>query len=165
MSPKVKNIVIIAVVVVALVLGYIFFMQKSPDQANLVSSLPSGTPASSSNTSGSASTAMSGDLLSVLLGVKSIKLDDSIFSNKAFLYLRDSSITITTPTDAGRANPFAPIGSDGVAPVPPSLVPVNAFGAPTTGDTTAPINTNTGANTAGTGQKSTTPNSTQKKTP
>ena len=54
------------------------------------------------------------DFLALLLGVQSIKLDDSLFTNKAFTVLQDFNRPIPADTNPGRANPFAPIGQDGV---------------------------------------------------
>ena len=66
----------------------------------------------------------------VLLNVKNIKLDDSIFSDIAFSNLRDSSITLIPDGTEGRPNPFAPIGSDA------SVAPVNNSSVPKTTQTT-----------------------------
>ena len=52
------------------------------------------------------------EFLSILLSVKSIKLDDAVFADKAFTNLKDSSILLTSTGDEGRINPFAPIGSE-----------------------------------------------------
>ena len=54
------------------------------------------------------------DFLALLLGVQSIKLDDSLFSSKAFGVLQDFNRPIPADTNPGRANPFAPIGQDGL---------------------------------------------------
>jgi hypothetical protein len=57
----------------------------------------------------------------MLLSVKSIKLEDSIFSNIAFNNLHDSSIDLIPPSNKGRVNPFAPIGyEDTLAPKTPA---------------------------------------------
>ena len=57
-------------------------------------------------------TAISDKFLTLLLNMKTIKLDQSIFSDVAFTSLRDFSTTIAPETNPGRANPFAPIGFD-----------------------------------------------------
>ena len=77
------------------------------------------------------------NLLSILLSVKSIKLNDAIFSDTAFINLRDSSILLTPSGDEGRANPFAPVGSDAVTtPIAPVLTPPTTN--PSTGSTSSP---------------------------
>lgn len=60
--------------------------------------------------------AASNELLSVLLSLNAIELDDSVFANAAFTSLEDFTITITAPQTTGRTNPFSPIGS-GVADI------------------------------------------------
>jgi len=49
------------------------------------------------------------DLLTLLLDIRSVKLDDSIFSEETFKSLEDFGQDIA-PEPAGRENPFAPIG-------------------------------------------------------
>ena len=135
MTSKIKNIIIVSVVVVALVLVYIFFLKPAPDTANLVSSTSSAGGTTDVNVI-SQNSAVTQDLLSVLLSVKSIKLDDSIFSDKAFMSLHDSSILLTSPGDEGRPNPFAPIGFEAattpVVPVVPPPATPQTITLPTT---------------------------------
>ena len=120
MSSKVKNIIIIAVVAIALIVAFLVFFKKPAQTADLVSTSAS-TQTASSDASASAGSPIGQDFLTTLLNVKSIKLDDSIFSNPAFLGLRDTSIQLVQdPTQEGRPNPFAPIGSDAVTPSAPS---------------------------------------------
>lgn len=109
-TPQVKNIIIVAVVATILILIYIFFFQKSPEEQNLVSSTPTDAKAVAGVLGGNSM--ITQDFLSLLLSVKSIRLDDKIFSDKAFINLRDSSILLTPIPrgDEGRENPFAPIG-------------------------------------------------------
>lgn len=106
----IKKIIIFLIVALALALGYYFFFMKAPDDSSLVSSLGSsvgvsGTPGSNTNI-----TATNQDFLTILLNVKNIKLDDSIFSDPAFATLHDSTIVLVRDTTIGRPNPFAPIG-------------------------------------------------------
>jgi uncharacterized membrane protein YukC len=49
------------------------------------------------------------DLISLLLELKSITLDESVFSNQAFKSLQDFSQELV-PEPVGRVNPFAPLG-------------------------------------------------------
>ena len=118
MASKIKNIIIFTVIAVLLFLIYIFFIKSAPEEQSLVSS-STNTGLPNSNTLGQNSV-IAKDFLSVLLNVKNIKLDDTIFSNKSFTSLRDSSIPLASPTpeEEGRTNPFAPIGSDVAVPPP-----------------------------------------------
>lgn len=89
---------------------YIFLIDAPEEEsANLVSTTSAPL---SSNMVGAGSQAIAQDFLTLLLSVKNIKLDDSIFSNEAFVGLRDSSIVLTPDGNEGRPNPFAPLGSD-----------------------------------------------------
>ncbi len=120
MNSKIKNIIIFVGVAIALVLVYIFFIKKSPtaDTALTSSGVPItnsvGTKASTEETA-----QISKDFISLLLSVKSIKLDDSILKNSAFVSLKDSSIVLMQDGNEGRLNPFAPIGDESkTVPVP-----------------------------------------------
>jgi hypothetical protein len=116
MASKIKNIILFTVIAAALILAYVFFFKKAPEQAPLVSS--SGVPVLPAVSSDQTSE-IGRDFLSVLLNVKNIRLNDSIFSDSAFLSLHDSSILLipTANETEGRPNPFAPIGSDITATV------------------------------------------------
>ena len=135
------------VVAVVLVLVYVFFIKKAPESAPLTSS--SGVPATGdvSTTTPSDGTAdISSGFISLLLSVKSIKLDDSILKDQSFLSLRDSSITLVQDGNEGRPNPFAPIGSESITPPTDSTaltVPMTSSSlSPTTPTTpTTPIKT------------------------
>jgi len=144
MISKIKNIIIFAVIVVALILVYVFFIKKSPEEANLISSsvsplgnavLPDQQPISAENSS------VAKDFLSVLLNVKSVKLDGSIFSDPAFMNLSDSSILLVPDGNEGRPNPFAPIGSENATVAPPAPAKSDATPAalsiPATSDTSS----------------------------
>jgi len=124
-------------IVAVLILIYIFFVQPAlSNQASLVSSSSSASPSADNANGSSADTTTAGtspvgqDFLSLLLNVKNIKLDNSIFSDPAFINLHDSSITLTPDAVIGRPNPFAQLGSDPV-PVSPTT--------PTTSTTPSPI--------------------------
>jgi uncharacterized protein (UPF0333 family) len=98
MASKIKNIIIFTVIAAILILVYIFFVKPAPVQQNLVSS--TNSPISVSNTVAenanilNQNSLIAKDLLSVLLSVKNLRLDDSIFSNVAFINLHDYSIVI-----------------------------------------------------------------------
>ena len=113
--PKTKNIIIFLVVGIIFVLIYIFFIKQSPSTATLVSS--STTPTASDLAAGNSNPSVTQDFLTLLLNVKNIKLDDTIFSDVAFTSLDGShSITLTPDGTEGRVNPFAPFGTDVIAP-------------------------------------------------
>lgn len=121
MKSIIRNI-IIAVVVIALgAVGYKLFFAKKQDTSTLqttsgqaTTALP-GTSGDAGSVAGAAAAGPVGqDLLPILLNVKSIQLDIGIFSSKAFTILQDFNRPIPPDNDPGRANPFAPLGSDGL---------------------------------------------------
>ena len=122
MAPKIRNIIIFVIIAAIFVLIYIFFIKSSPDQSSLVLS-PSNPSLPGVNSSGasanvpSSTSLVAKDFLSLLLNVKNIKLDDTIFSDPAFNKLRDSSIVLTPDGTEGRPNPFAQFGNNS-APTP-----------------------------------------------
>jgi hypothetical protein len=126
MTAKIKNIIIFVAIGAVLVLIYIFFIKPAPDQGNLVSS---NTVLPNVNTSGvdtsppNGTASITQDFLTLLLNVKNIKLDDTIFSDPAFNSLHDSSITLTPDGTEGRPNPFAQFGNDSGAIVAPLNTP------------------------------------------
>lgn len=107
MASKIKNIIIFVVIAGALILAYTFFFKNAPEEGGLVSSLKLISPNANIPEGESP---IGSDFLGVLLNVKNIKLNDSIFSDSAFLTLRDSSILLVQDGTEGRPNPFAPIG-------------------------------------------------------
>lgn len=120
MISKIKNIIIFTVIAASLILIYIYIIKKDPDEGNLVTS-PTGTDIVSLDTETlEQNSLIAKDFLSVLLNVKNIKLDDSIFSSQSFMMLHDSSILLSpsSPGDQGRPNPFAPIGFEALTATP-----------------------------------------------
>jgi hypothetical protein len=134
MTPKIRNIIIFVAIAAVFVLIYIFFIKSSPDQNNLVSSPTSTTlpdmNGTSTNTTdvANATSLVAKDFLTLLLDVKNINLDDSIFSDQAFNSLHDSSIVLTPDAVVGRPNPFAQLGND---PVPVSTDTTSATSSAT----------------------------------
>lgn len=126
--PKIKNIIIFTVIALIFFSIYFFFIKSSPEQTGLISS---GTNAVLPNMDGSAvnigasdkTSLITRDFLTLFSSIKSVKLNDAIFSDPAFISLRDSSITLTPDGNEGRPNPFAQFGNDGIAspPVAPIL--------------------------------------------
>jgi hypothetical protein len=111
MSDKLKNIILFAGILLVLGLGYAFF-SGNKDEAPLVATDYLDTDPASTATPGSL---LASDFLPILLSIRGIHLDTSIFNDPAFLSLRDSSIELVPDGNEGRPNPFAPIGSDVVA--------------------------------------------------
>ncbi len=103
---------------------YFFYIKPSSDTPALTSSTTSSSSASSPLGTSSTQTGTNGnvaqDFLNLLLSVKSIKLNDAIFSDAAFATLDGSHSIILTPDGTeGRPNPFAPFSADTV-PTPPA---------------------------------------------
>jgi hypothetical protein len=134
MNSKIKNIIIGVVVIAVLVLVYIFFIKKSSTETGLTSSSGDSVVAEVPGASSTNAEEVGKDFITVLLSVKSINLDDSIFKDKAFMSLNDSSITLIQVGDEGRPNPFAPIGSESesllpnTTPTPEGVPPVGGSG-------------------------------------
>ncbi len=119
MRGKIKNIIIFAVAAVVLVFLYVTFFSGGGNSGNsslVTSSSPMDINSAISNLSNSSSgnsPTIGNDFLSLLLSIRSINLNDSIFSDKSWLNLRDSSVVLNPASgEEGRPNPFAPIGSD-----------------------------------------------------
>ncbi len=113
--PTTKNIIIFIAIGAVVVLGYVLFFKKSPEEKVLVSA---PTPFTQTQTPAPGGAAAK-DFLTLLLSVRSIKLDDAIFSNVAFTSLDPSHSIILVPDGSeGRPNPFAPFGSDTTATPP-----------------------------------------------
>src|SRR3990170_4555866 len=104
MKPKIKNIIIFAVIFILLVVVYVVFLRPKP-APSLVGT--AGTPVTASAPT---SSQVGQEFLSLLLNIRSIKLDDAIFSNPAFGLLQDYTIILVPEGNEGRLNPFAPIG-------------------------------------------------------
>lgn len=110
MSSKIKNIIILGVIIGASILAYVFFIKKDTNEANLTSSSPVAVIETTSTSS--VDTFVDTEFISILLSVRDIKLNDSVLSNTAFSNLHDSSIILTPDGNEGRKNPFAMIGFD-----------------------------------------------------
>jgi hypothetical protein len=119
MKSIIRNIIIIVAVIALGVVGYkVFFSSKSTSTGALQTTAGVGTPTAGGAVTASADGSVSGDALGhdflvLLLSVRSIHIDSSLFKDKAFLVLQDFNRKIPPDTDPGRVNPFAPIGTDG----------------------------------------------------
>ena len=140
MSSKIKNIIILVGVVLVLIFVYFYFFGKSGNQEPALVTTGGTTTGTNTNTnttpvSANPTPPVGGDFLSILLNLNNIKLDTSIFSDKAFISLHDSTIELLPDNNQGRPNPFAPIGSDII------VNPVNNVNMPSSNT----INTGTSA--------------------
>jgi hypothetical protein len=77
------------------------------------------------------------EFISMLLSLRSLDLDTTLFQDPSFLSLIDKTITFQDPGGNGRPNPFAPIGSDSIVPTESSEGqndnPINSIGDPQDG--------------------------------
>lgn len=123
--PKIKNIIIFISIAAVFILIYVFFIKKpATSDSNLITSSPASLPdlggVNTGGALGNSQNIVAQEFLTLLLSVKNIKLDDSIFSDVAWESLRDSSIMLMPDGTEGRPNPFAPIGVDNVI-IPPTV--------------------------------------------
>ena len=126
MSPKIKNIIMFVLIGGSLTASYVLFFGGDTEETQIIEQpgtqiIPGdgmgmgngvGMVPGGVNSSGAVS-----DFLPVLLNVKGIRLDDSIFVDPAFSTLRDSSILLVPDGTEGRKNPFAPIGFESISSV------------------------------------------------
>jgi hypothetical protein len=115
MKPAIKNIIIIVVIIVLAFAGYNFFLKKEAAPA-----LVSTTGALTGEVT--AENQLGQEFLTTLLGLRTIRLDDAIFTSPSFNALLDFTTVLVPEGDEGRPNPFAPIGSEfpTESEVPPS---------------------------------------------
>jgi hypothetical protein len=128
--PNLKNIIIFVSIAAAFVLVYIFFIRQpagSETPTLVATPAETGTPTLAPV---GATGAGGQDFLTLLLSVRSIRLDTGIFADPAFQSLYDSTIVLLPDTTKGRPNPFAPIGIDIAPPAPAEIPPTTT--APTT---------------------------------
>lgn len=113
----IKKIIIGLVVAIALLVVYSFLSSsegtKPSSQGSLSSLAGMGSLGQVQNTDVSLANS---EILKILGNIRSITLNDDIFSNPVFRSLQDSRFIILKPTRIGRPNPFLPIGFDVVLP-------------------------------------------------
>ena len=117
----IRNVIIIAVVIILGVVGYkLFLSKKTPTPTGGLQTTAgvgagtSGAPQIATTSAASPTdTSIGGESINTLLSVQSISLDEKIFTSKAFTLLQDFNRPIPADTNPGRTNPFAPIGTDG----------------------------------------------------
>jgi hypothetical protein len=100
MSNLLKNLLIAVLIAGGLFAGYYFFLRGNNDSLSDV-----GSNSSTSSLTAEEKTAR---LLARLELLRTIKIDDSLFSDARFTSLRDFRQDLGQES-AGRANPFAPL--------------------------------------------------------
>ncbi len=103
-SSKALNITIVVFLVVFAVVGYLFLNREKTPESSLKSE---ATPAASTPQSEALNQANK-QFLDNLSNLKAVTLDDSIFSDPAFVSLTDFGLKLV-PEPKGRDNPFAPL--------------------------------------------------------
>ena len=99
-----RNILLFGGLLIAVFVGYTYFTGDETGPP-LVATTPAAAPAG-------------GELLGLLLNLRSLRLDDSVFSNPVFRRLTNFGVEIPKEP-LGRPNPFAPLpgGQGGGGPV------------------------------------------------
>lgn len=98
--------IILAGVIVFAVFAYMHASQKETQAQE-----PLVVPDAASSSAGTNQTGR--QILALLADLKSVQLDDSIFSDPMFQALQDTSVELILEPK-GRPNPFAPLGKDAV---------------------------------------------------
>jgi hypothetical protein len=123
MKPQIKNIIIfLGIVVVLFIIYSVLFTKDKEPEANLTSSNPVNV-VPNDGTLNEDDLEIARDFLSLLLSIKSLELDDKIFSDIAFTSLRDTTVPLIHDGSEGRPNPFAPIGTESI------VLPAQSLGA------------------------------------
>ncbi len=97
------NILIIILVVFGI--GYVVY-------SSFISNAPSQSGVTATGFLDNPSLVQGREFLAALSNLKSLKLDDKIFSSPDFLSLQDFT-SVIEPQPKGRINPFAPVGQEG----------------------------------------------------
>lgn len=93
-----KNLIIIGSLIALVVFAGYFYSTRDTSSDELL-------------TTASATSTVDGDLLPVLLQLRRLKLDDSLFRGQAWSSFNDFSKPLS-PQAPGRQNPFAPLPAD-----------------------------------------------------
>lgn len=108
-----RKLLVLGVAVIAAAALWYGMSQSSAPDTTIITSSAEGT----SNTPGGVVTPGPVDkdtqqILEILLALRAVKLDETLFSNQAFISLKDYSTQIV-PEPVGRPDPFAPLGAAG----------------------------------------------------
>ncbi|MEN9921575.1 MAG: hypothetical protein RLZZ517_553 [Candidatus Parcubacteria bacterium] len=101
MTPKLKKIILLLIIAIALFVVYAVFIKKGPEVDPLINN---GAGAISGDAQ-----VIGNQISQALLRIEQIKLDKAIFTNNLYRSLVDRSEPISEEP-IGRSNPFAPIG-------------------------------------------------------
>ncbi len=112
MKQLIKKIIIGIVILVVGVMVYNFIFKKEASPAVGLSS--TNTPVAVDTSLPTDDSVVGSEFLSILLNLKNIKLDDSLFASPSFSNLKDFTINLVQEGNQGRNNPFAPLGVDQV---------------------------------------------------
>jgi hypothetical protein len=93
-------------------IGFFVYNYTSPHQAQAVDSALVSDPTTASDSP------FTPQQLALLGKIESIRLDGSLFKDPAFLSLHDWTVDLGHE-DAGKSNPFAPLGASQSAPAKP----------------------------------------------
>ena len=91
-----KNVFVIVALVLIAFIGYSFFVNGNKEEVL-------------TNVNVEGNTRVDNELIALLLELKSIRLDESVFADTTFQSLQDFSQTLVLEP-VGRVNPFAPLG-------------------------------------------------------
>lgn len=106
-----RNKILVGIIAIALVVT-VWFTLSNKEQGSLVTTVKPPPEEQAADSS----------IVQTLLKLRAIRLDGTIFTDKAFQELKDFSTQII-PEPIGRPNPFAPLGSAGYStstPQPPA---------------------------------------------
>lgn len=119
MKKGLKIALIITIVIAVLFFGYNLLaprLAQDPATTSPLQSTNTGEPVSSQPVSTTAEQIRADEInqefINELLNIRSIKLNDEIFSLASFRALQDFSLNLIQPGNQGRENPFAPFGSE-----------------------------------------------------
>jgi len=105
---KYKNIFLVVIIAVAVFFLYSFFFKGDDETLNSLLKVQSGS-------GNSQDAAIGKEFLTLLLELRSLDLDETLFSDKSFQILEDFSQEVK-PQPTGRDNPFLKIGNDPATP-------------------------------------------------
>jgi hypothetical protein len=115
MSNTIKIAIVGALLLGLVILGYLYSTNKKEDNPSgpLSSQTGFSTSVQPQNTVVSQENEVRDQFLNLLLSMRNVKLDNSLFTSDSFKILRDFSSPLSSDGTQGRPNPFAPIGQDG----------------------------------------------------
>jgi len=103
-SSNLKNLIVIGAILIAIAGAVYFYISRDQSSDELLTSQDSGAVTGT----------VDSDLLAALKELRKLHLDDSIFSDPAWLSLHDFG-KVLVPQQAFRPNPFAPLDASAFA--------------------------------------------------